>query len=103
MTANPSIDPARLLHEQLADASPDLLRQMLSTFIQTLMSAEADALCGAPYGTAGPERVNVRNGVPPPRLRHPGGHLGRGDPRSCVRARTSRTGCWNAAAAPRPP
>ena len=62
MTATPSIDPARLLHEQLASASPDLLRSLLSMFIDTLMSAEADALCGAPYGMASPERVNSRNG-----------------------------------------
>jgi putative transposase len=62
MTARTSIDPARLLEEQLDSASPDLLRQLLSTFIQTLMSAEADALCGAPYGTSSPERVNARNG-----------------------------------------
>ena len=62
MAARPSIDPARLLHDQLAAASPDLLRSLLSTFIDVLMSAEADALCGAPYGTSSPERVNVRNG-----------------------------------------
>jgi putative transposase len=31
--------PAHFLHEQLAQASPDLLRQMLTTFINTLMSA----------------------------------------------------------------
>jgi transposase-like protein len=35
---------------------------MLATFINALMSAEADAVCGAPYGMPGPERVNVRNG-----------------------------------------
>jgi transposase-like protein len=35
---------------------------MLSTFIDALMSAEADAICGAPYGAASTERVNVRNG-----------------------------------------
>jgi putative transposase len=62
MTTPSSIDPARFLADQLAGASPDLLRQMLSTFVNTLMSAEADALCGAPYGTASPERTNVRNG-----------------------------------------
>jgi putative transposase len=66
MAAKPSIDPARLpaqfLHEQLASASPDLLRSLLSTFIETLMSAEVDALCGAPYGVSSPERVNSRNG-----------------------------------------
>jgi transposase-like protein len=50
------------LHDQLSSASPDLLRSMLTTFINTLMSAEADAVCGAPYGMPDPGRVNVRNG-----------------------------------------
>jgi putative transposase len=31
MTAPSSIDPTRFLHEQLGQASPDLLRQMLTT------------------------------------------------------------------------
>src|SRR5215216_813424 len=62
MTAPSSIDPTRFLHEQLGSASPDLLRSMLTTFMNTLMSAEADALCGAPYGVPSPERSNQRNG-----------------------------------------
>jgi len=62
MTAPSSIDPAHFLHEQLAQASPDLLRQMLTTFINTLMSAEADAVCGAEYGSRSTERTNTRNG-----------------------------------------
>jgi putative transposase len=62
MAAKPSIDPARMLHDQLAVASPDLLRELLSTFIDVLMGAEADAVCGAPYGTSSPDRVNSRNG-----------------------------------------
>ena len=62
MTAPSSIDPARFLHEQLAQASPDLLRQMLTTFINTLMSAEADAVCGAGWGERSAERTNSRNG-----------------------------------------
>jgi putative transposase len=62
MTVRSSIDPARLLEEQLAQASPDLLRELLGTFINTLLSAEADAVCGAEYGTITPERVNRRNG-----------------------------------------
>jgi Transposase, Mutator family len=62
MTAPISIDPAPFLHERLESASPDLLRQMLTTFINTLISGEADAVCGAPHGLPGPERVNVRNG-----------------------------------------
>ena len=61
-TAPSSIDPVHFLHEQLAQASPDLLRQMLTTFMNALMSAEADAVCGAPYGESSPERTNVRNG-----------------------------------------
>jgi len=62
MTVTPSIDGARLLEEQLAQASPDLLRELLTTFINTLMSAEADAVCGAAYGTVSKDRVNRRNG-----------------------------------------
>ncbi|GEL17647.1 transposase for insertion sequence element IS1081 [Pseudonocardia asaccharolytica DSM 44247 = NBRC 16224] len=62
MTAPSSTDPARFLHEQLASASPDLLRSMLTTFLNTLMSAEADAICGAGYGERSPERVDTRNG-----------------------------------------
>jgi len=42
MTVTGSIDPARLLEEQLAQASPDLLRELLQAFVNTLMSAEAD-------------------------------------------------------------
>ena len=62
MAAKPSIDAARLLEEQLESASPDLLRSMLSTFIHALMSAEADAVAGAPYGTSSADRVTTRNG-----------------------------------------
>jgi glyceraldehyde 3-phosphate dehydrogenase len=62
VTAVSSIDPARFLHEHLQSASPDLLPEMMTTFVNTLMSAEADAICGAPYATSSPERTNMRNG-----------------------------------------
>ncbi len=64
MTAPSSIDPANFLHEQLAQARPDLLRQMLTTFINTLMSAEADAVCGVGYGERSEceSRTNIPNG-----------------------------------------
>jgi transposase-like protein len=65
MTVRANIDPARLLEEQRAQASPDLLRELLTTFVNTLMSAEADAVCGAAYGTVSEERVNRRNGYRP--------------------------------------
>jgi transposase-like protein len=35
---------------------------MVHTFAETLMSADADETCGAPYGLVSPERVNRRNG-----------------------------------------
>ncbi len=57
-----TMDPAVWLRKHLETADADLLREMLGTFIQALMGAEADALCGAPYGTRSPERVNTRNG-----------------------------------------
>jgi len=62
MTAPSSIDPAAFLHEHLAQASPDLMREMLTTFINALLSAEADAVCGAGYREVSQERVNRRNG-----------------------------------------
>ena len=62
MAAKPSIDPVQMLHDQLATASPDVLRDLLSMFIDALMGAEADAVCGAPYGVSSPDRVNSRNG-----------------------------------------
>ena len=62
MTAAHMIDPARMLGQALSDASPDLMRSLLSTVINSLLSADADAVCGAEYGQVSPERVNSRNG-----------------------------------------
>jgi putative transposase len=62
MAAGPSIDVSGWLHEQLAQASPDLLREMVTTFAEALMSAEADAVCGANYGERSEYRRNTRNG-----------------------------------------
>ena len=39
MTAPKSVDPAAFLREQVASASPDLLREMVKTFADALMSA----------------------------------------------------------------
>jgi putative transposase len=62
MTAelNPKDRPAVL--EQLQQAEPDVLRSMLTVFVQALMSADVDAACGAEFGTRSAERVNRRNG-----------------------------------------
>jgi transposase-like protein len=62
MTAPPSIDLSGWLSEQLGQASPDLLRQMITTFVTALMGAEADAICGAEFGVRSEDRTNTRNG-----------------------------------------
>jgi putative transposase len=65
MTVTTSIDPALPWIEQIDRAEPDLLRALLKTFVEALMGAEADAICGAGYGVRSEERVNVRNGYRP--------------------------------------
>ena len=62
MAAPHSVDPAQLLEEHLASASPDLLREMIASFANAMMSAQADQLCGAGYGERSGERTNRRNG-----------------------------------------
>ncbi|MFG2047353.1 IS256 family transposase [Micromonospora sp. NPDC048935] len=62
MAASESVSPVELLREQIEGASPDVLRAMVKTFAQALMSAEADAICGADYGQRSETRVNSRNG-----------------------------------------
>jgi len=57
-----TMDLNEWLRKRLEQASPDLLRAMVKDFAEALMGAEADALCGAPYGERSPERVNRRNG-----------------------------------------
>ena len=89
MTVGPSIDPARFLKEELAEASPDLLRELLTTFVNALLSAEADSVCGAEYGARSPERVNRRNGYRARELDTRVGTVGWRS-RSCGRAVTSR-------------
>ncbi|HEX9381578.1 MAG TPA: IS256 family transposase [Gaiellaceae bacterium] len=56
------MDVSGWLRKQLEEASPDLLRAMVKDFAEALMSADADAVCGAGYGERSPERVNRRNG-----------------------------------------
>ena len=62
MTAAHNIDLPTVLAERLTTTHPDVLRELLATFIHTLMGAEADALCGAGYCERSTERTNSRNG-----------------------------------------
>ncbi|WP_117215882.1 IS256 family transposase [Allorhizocola rhizosphaerae] len=62
MTAPNSVDVAAVLRQQVAEGHPDVLRTMITAFANALMSADADALCGADYGQRSDERTNRRNG-----------------------------------------
>ena len=57
-----TMDVTDWLRKQLEDAHPDLLRAMVKEMAEALMSADADAVCGAGYGERSPERINRRNG-----------------------------------------
>ena len=57
-----TMDVSVWLRNQIESASPDLLRSIVKEFAEALMSADADAVCGAGYGERSPERVNRRNG-----------------------------------------
>ena len=62
MTAAHIVDPAHVLGEALAEASPDLMRHLLQTMINALLSADVDAVVGAEWGRPSPDRVTHRNG-----------------------------------------
>ena len=57
-----SMDIQSWLRHQLGEAQPDMLRSLLQTMVEGLMSAEANVLCNAEYGERSAERENVRNG-----------------------------------------
>ena len=62
MAADNSVTSAQWLAKQIETGDPDLLRSMVKSMAETLMSAEADGLCGAGYGERTDERTNRRNG-----------------------------------------
>src|SRR4051794_917115 len=94
-----SIDLPAFMAVHLQRAEPDLLRSMLATFVQALMSAEADAICGAPTAP------DPRSGPTPataigPATSTPAPAACRSPSPSCGRAATSRTGCSSGAVGP---
>jgi putative transposase len=64
----PTMDLLAWLRKHLEQADADLLRELVATFVQALMGAEADAVCGAGLGQRSPDRVNRRNGYRERRL-----------------------------------
>jgi putative transposase len=57
-----NMDALEWLRKHLDEDGSDVLREMVKTFAEMLMSAEADAACGAVYGERSPARVTKRNG-----------------------------------------
>ena len=85
MTTAHDIDLPAVLAERLTTTHPDVLRELLATFIHTLMGAEADALCGAGYGAAQHRADQSAQRLPAPPIRHPHRHIGSGDPQAAAR------------------
>ena len=57
-----SMDVLTWVRKQLEESDPDLLRAMVSAFVDALMGAEVDAICNAGYNERTPDRENSRNG-----------------------------------------
>ena len=57
-----SMDALVWLCKQLETGGNDLLREMVRSFAEGLMGAEADLVCGASYRVVSPDRTNRRNG-----------------------------------------
>ena len=62
MTAPHIVDPAHVLGNLLTQASPDMMRTLLQTLINALLSADADQVCGAEWGQPSADRLAQRNG-----------------------------------------
>ena len=62
MTAPHIVDPARVLGNLLTEVPSDMMRQLLQTMINALLSADAAKVCGAEWGQHSPEPVAQRNG-----------------------------------------
>jgi transposase-like protein len=62
VAATNSVDLVALVREHLESASPDVLKALVKSFVDMLMSAEADEACGASWGEVSPKRTNRRNG-----------------------------------------
>ena len=102
MTAEPIIDPDVFLHEQLAQASPDLMREMLATFLNALLSAQADTVLSADTATArrsGATAATATSTV----TSTPASEPSTWRSRSYGRGPTSRTGCCSGGGAARRP
>jgi len=100
--AENNMDLLAWLRKQLEEAEPDLLREMVRSFAEALMGAEADALCGAAFRARSGERVNRRNGYRERPFDMRAGSVALAVPK--LRSGSYfPTGCWSAGDAPNAP
>ena len=78
------------------------MRHLLATMINALLSAEADAVCGAEWGRPSPDRTAQRNGYRHRDLDTRVGTIDVEIPKLRTGHATSPSGCWSAASGPRP-
>lgn len=103
MSAPHTVDPAGVLTEVLGDASPDLMRHLLQTMINALLSADADAVVGAEWGKPSPERLTQRNGYRHRELDTRAGTIDVAIEETAPRHLFPATGSWNDASVPKRP
>ena len=101
MAAGPSIDVSGWLEEQLAQASPDLLRAMVADVRRSADGRRGRRGLRRRLGRAQRAADEYPQRLPAPGLGHPGRDASTWRSRSCGRAAISRTGCWSDAAGPR--
>jgi putative transposase len=73
------MDLVALVREHLAEAHPDVVRSLIETFVEALMGAEVDAICGAAYHQPRAHQSAQRvakpsfaiRGLAPPELKDP--------------------------------
>ena len=81
MEVTNTMGAAEVLRKYLLEADPDLVRSMVQTFAEALMSAEVQGLCNAEYGEVSPERVNFAQRLSLEALGHQGRHDRLHDPK----------------------
>ncbi len=79
-----------------------MMRSLLQTVINALLSADADAVVGAEYGRPSATRTAQRNGYRHRDLDTPRRDRGRRGPEAALGGPTSPSGSWSAASEPSP-